>query len=338
MKKAKFTEGFKKAYNSLLSRLNTLLLKIRIKKTLFGAEKSFGAKLNVESPSSLAYRLVGGKIGRFLPLFQDLSGHLQRAGLKTNFRVYVSLTFFSTLLIAIAVFVFIPCLLVFAFQVPVFPALLFGFGGSLFSVAFSVLGFYIYPVYRADKIKRDLEDELAFATGYMAILASAGVSPEKIFHSLSNLPMPLAVSAEAKNVIRDVNLFGLDIISALENASKRSPSEMFREMLEGFIATIHSGSSLAAYLRERSKQHMKLKRISLRKFADTLSILSEFYVALLVTGPLLLIIMLAVMAMMGGGSLGALSPDLLLNIITYVGIPMGSIMFLIVLDAVSPKW
>jgi flagellar protein FlaJ len=183
-----------------------------------------------------------------------------------------------------------------------------------------------------------LEDELPFTAGYMAILASAGVSPEKIFYSLSNLSVPLTLSSAAKNVVRDVNLFGLDIISALGEASKRTPSERFREMLEGFISTIHSGSNLAAYLREKSRQYMKLKRISLRKFSDTLSILSEFYVAMLVAGPLLLIIMLAVMAMMGGGGLGMLSPNLLLSLLTYIGIPLGSVMFLIILDAVSPKW
>ncbi|MEM4701371.1 MAG: type II secretion system F family protein, partial [Candidatus Bathyarchaeia archaeon] len=240
-------------------------------------------KPKARSLQSVAYRLVGGKISRILPLFEDLSLHLQRAGLKTGFRVYISLTVFSTFLIALVTFVAVPCLLVFMFDVPVFPAFLFGLGGSLFAVSFSILGFYIYPVYRADKFKRELEDELAFTTGYMSILASAGVPPEKIFYSLSNLPIPLAVSAEAKSVIRDVNLFGLDILSALEQASKRTPSERFREMIEGFISTIHSGSNLAAYLREKSKQHMKLKRISLRKFSDTLSMLSEFYVAILVT-------------------------------------------------------
>lgn len=60
--------------------------------------------------------------------------------------------------------------------------------------------------------------------------------------------------------------------------------------------------------------------------------------SLLITGPLLFVIMLAVMAMLGGGSLGMLSPDLLLNLLTYLGIPLGSIVFLIILDAVSPKW
>jgi len=215
---------------------------------------------------------------------------------------------------------------------------MFGIGGSLFTCAFSIIGFYVYPIYCADKLRRELEDELPFTTGYMAILTSAGVSPEKIFYSLSNLSVPLTVSLEAKNIARDVNLFGLDIISALESTSKRTFSERFREMLEGLISTIHSGSNLAAYLHGKSAQYMRLKRINLRKFSDTLSILSEFYVALLVTGPLLFVIMLAIMAMLGGGSLGLLSPNLLLNILTYVGIPLGSIVFLIILDAVSPKW
>jgi len=295
-------------------------------------------KLASEKPHSLAYRLIGGKTNGALPLFQDLALSLQKAGLRINFKAYVSLTLFSTILVFFIVLVSTPCLLALIFHMPLLPAVLFGVGGSLFAVAASIIGFYVYPAYRTDKLRRYLEDELAFTTGYMAILASAGVSPEKIFYSLSNLSTPLTVSAEAKNVVRGINLFGLDVISALEEASKRTPSERFREMLEGFISTIHSGSNLATYLREKSRQYMKLKRISLRKFSDTLSILSEFYVAVLVTGPLLLVIMLAVMAMMGGGDLGILSPDLLLSIITYLGIPLGSVMFLIILDAVSPKW
>ncbi len=292
----------------------------------------------LEKPHSIAYQLIGEKTSRVLPLFSDLNSNLQRSRLKINFKAYVSLTIFTTILISLVAMILIPCLAALLFKVSLFPAVLFGVGGSLFAGAFSIIGFYAYPIYRADKLKREVEDELPFTTGYMAILASAGVSPEKIFHSISSLSVPLTISEEAKDVVRDVNLFGLDIISALEKASKRTPSERFREMLEGFISTIHSGGNLAAYLREKSGQYMKLKRISLHKFSDTLSMLSEFYVSLLVTGPLLLVIMLAVMVMLGGGSLGMLSPDLLLSILTYLGIPAGSIVFLIILDAISPKW
>ena len=294
--------------------------------------------LDFKRPHLLAYRLIGEKTERALPLFKDLDSNLQRSGLKVTFKAYVSLTLFATILISLAALASVPSLLFFAFRLPLLSAIMFGIGGSLFTCAFSIIGFHVYPIYRADKFRRELEDELPFTTGYMAILTSAGVSPEKIFYSLSNLGVPLTVSEEAKDIVRDVNLFGLDIISALEKTSKRTSSERFREMLEGFISTIHSGSNLAAYLREKSRQYMKLKRINLRKFSDSLSMLSEFYVALLVTGPLLFVIMLAVMAMLGGGTLGALGPDILLQMLTYLGIPLGSIMFLIILDAVSPKW
>jgi flagellar protein FlaJ len=287
---------------------------------------------------SIAFQLIGEKTRSILPLFQGLDSSLERSGLKINFKAYVSLTILATAIVSISALALIPLLMLNAFKVPFFPAVLFGIGGSLFALAFSTIGFCLYPTYCADKLKRALDDELPFTTGYMAILASAGVSPEKIFYSLSNLNVPLVISGEAKDIVRDVNLFGRDIISALEEKSRRTPSERFREMMEGFISTIHSGGNLATYLREKSKQYMKLKRMNLRKFSDTLSILSEFYVAMLITGPLLLVIMLAVMAMLGGSTLGMLSPDLILNLLTYIAIPLGSIMFLIILDAVSPKW
>lgn len=335
MKSNKAFEKTKTFYNSF----KALVKKIFKKFSGLKSEKSQETlELAFKRPHFLAYRLIGEKTERALPLFKDLDSNLQRSGLKVTFKAYVSLTVFATILISLAALASVPSLLFFAFKLPLLSAIMFGIGGSLFTCAFSIIGFYVYPIYRADKLRRELEDELPFTTGYMAILTSAGVSPEKIFYSLSNLSVPLTVSEEAKDIVRDVNLFGLDIISALESASKRSSSERFREMLEGFISTIHSGSNLAAYLREKSRQYMKLKRINLRKFSDSLSMLSEFYVALLVTGPLLFVIMLAVMAMLGGGSLGALGPDILLQMLTYLGIPLGSIMFLIILDAVSPKW
>lgn len=329
-----------KAYESIKRLWNRFKAMCRLS-TATSAQKtelSAKEKFTLREPHFIAYQLIGGKTERILPLFRDLDSSLQSAGLKISFKAYVSLTVLTAMLISVVVLIFVPCLFILLFNMPFLPALLFGVGSGLFAGAFSVIGFYFYPIYRADKLKRELEDELPFTAGYMAILASAGVSPERTFYSLSNLSVPLAVSTEAKDIVRNVNLFGLDIISALQEASKRTPSKRFHEMLEGFISTIHSGSNLAAYLREKSGQYMKLKRMSLRKFSDTLSTLAEFYVALLVTGPLLLVIMLAVMAMLGGGSLGILSPDLILQILTYIGIPLGSIMFLIILDAVSPKW
>jgi len=295
-------------------------------------------KMDLEKPLSMAYRLIGDKSARFLPLFKDLDQNLQKSGLRVNFKAYVSLTILASFLMTLPVAVATSVLLFFVFKVPLGSVLLFGVGGALFTWALSVVGFYLYPVYRADKHKRELDDELPFTTGYMAILASAGVSPEKIFYSISTLNVPLAASSEARDIIKNINLFGLDVISALEKASSRTPSEKLRDMIEGIISTIHTGGNLGAFLREKFKTAMKLKRLSLKKYSDSLAVLSEVYVTILLTGPLLLVIMLSVMSVLGGGGLGPLSSDLLLSLLTYIGIPVCAVIFLIILDSSSPKW
>jgi flagellar protein FlaJ len=333
--KSQITEKLKASTKRLATKLQKLSANISKPKDNLPTQET---KADLEKPLSMAYQLMGDKTTRFTPLFRDLEQTLQQSSLKINFKAYVSLTVLSSLLITAAVAVVVPVMLFFVSNMPLGSALLFGFGGALFTCAFTVIGFYMYPVYHADKHKRDLEDELPFTTGYMAILANAGVSPEKIFHSLSNLNQPLAASIEAKEVIKNINLFGLDVISALEKVSSRTPSEKFRDTLEGIISTIHTGGNLSGFLREKFKTAMKLKKLSLKKYSDTLSVLSEVYVALLLTGPLLLVIMVSVMSVLGGGGVGILSPDLLLSLLTYLLIPVCAVIFLIILDSTSPKW
>ena len=70
-----------------------------------------------------------------------------------------------------------------------------------------------------------------------------------------------------------------------------------KQVVEGFIAVVHSGGNLVKYLRNRSQQYMKLKQIALKRFSDTLAVLAEFYVTLMVAGSLIFVVMLAVMSM-----------------------------------------
>ncbi len=289
------------------------------------------------NPQVFAYNVIGRKAAQFFPLFKDLDVNLRKSGIKVNFKAYVSSVILTALLLSISALALIPMTLVFIFRFSFFSSLLFGIGASLFAGSLTIIGFYLYPIYRADSLKRNLEDGLPFTAGYMSILAGAGVLPDFIFRSLAQFGSSLAASNEARDIVRDIELFGFDVISALEAASERTPSDKFKELLEGFVATIHSGGSLAKYLRGRSRQYMKLKRIALRRFSDTLAVLAEFYVTLIVAGSLIFVVMLSVMAMLGGGGSGLLDPSLLLHLLTYVGLPIGSVVFLIILDTVSPK-
>jgi len=333
MSTSKMRKRLKRAYHRVKNALSHLFFPI----TSVVSKWIESLKLGATKPQVFAYQLVGGRATRFLPLFKDLDVNLKKSGIKINFKAYVSTVILASLLLSTSIMIFVPVLLFFIFKLSLFLSLLFGVGVSLFAGALTVIGFYVYPTYRADSLKRALEDEMPFTTGYMSILAGAGVPPDFIWRSLAQIDSSLSISNVARTVVRDVELFGFDVISALETTSKRTPSERFKEMLEGFISVVHSGGNLVKYLRNRSQQYMKLKQIALRQFSDTLGVLAEFYVTLMVAGALIFVVMLAVMAMLGSGGFGPLDSRLMLQLLTYIGLPIGSVVFLVILDMVSPK-
>jgi flagellar protein FlaJ len=266
-----------------------------------------------------------------------MNTNLRKSGMKSNFKAYVSTIVLTTLLVCLSTLTLVPIVCILVLHLSLLPSLLFGIGASFLSGALTVISFYIYPAYRKDSLKRGVENDLPFTAGYMAILADAGVPPDRIFKVVSQSNMSPAVTNTARTIVRDIELFGEDVISALNTASKQTPSQRYRDFIEGIIASIHSGGNLAKYLRNRSRQYLSLKRIALQRFSDTLGILSEFYVTVMVAGTLIFVIMLAVMAMMGGMETGLLNPQLLLSLLTYLGLPIGSMIFLLIVDIVSPK-
>lgn len=333
MKANKIREWVSKNYKRLEDALRQKLA------FLFNRSSDAPTEVGDEStkPQVFAYRLLGEKTVKLLPLFKGLDANLQKSAIKVSFKGYVSLAILMTLLASVSVAVIFPLAVLLLLRLSPFLTLLYTAGATLFAGAFSIIGFYLYPIIKADGRKRSLDDELPFTTGYLSILAGAGVPPAQMFRSLAKVDPSLATSQEAKQIVRDVELFGIDVISAMESASERTPSEKFKELLEGFIATMHSGGDLAKYLSERSGQFMRLKKIALRRLGDTMGVLAEFYVVMLVAGPLILVVMLAVMAMLGGGIQGLFNPRLMLYLLTYMGIPLGSTIFLIMLDMISPK-
>lgn len=284
-----------------------------------------------------AYRIIGNKINYFLPLFQDLEVGLHKSRMKTTLKPYVSLIILSSLLVSSILSILVLIILNYVILFNTSLSLLFGIGIGLMTGVLTIICLYAYPYYESDKVRRSLDSSMAFTASYMAILAGSGVPPDSMFRSLSKIPQKLAIVDESRTIVRDIELFGADTITALEQASKRTSSDKFKELLEGFISTIRSGGNLKSYLMIRSRQNLRSKRLALQKFSDTLGVLSEFYVTLLVAGPLIFVVMLAVMAMLGGGGLGFMDPTLMLMILTYIAIPVGSLIFIIVLDALSPR-
>lgn len=266
---------------------------------------------------------------------------LHKALIGVSYRAFVSFMFLVSILTLVVSFVcsFV-ILLLFSlmkiFSMNILSVLLWSLGISGIATFLAFLIVYIYPSFKAKNRKSDLENELPYGSSYMSILSSAGSSPDKIFHSLATTKTMPAFTNDAKVVLRDTNLLGKDMFTSIKNASERSPSSRYGLFLEGLIATIRSGGDLTQYLNDEGKELMRLRTIEVRKFLDSLGLMAECYITLLVAFPLILIIMLGVMSTLGG-SLGGISVTAIMYLLTYLVIPFLAMMVILLIDAMSPK-
>jgi len=320
---------------SLLGRL-----KGRIGGLFVEAPKRKKLKVEAEKTSTIvayshyAFRLLGGRAQLVTKYFEDLRPKLLRAGIRITLRGYVSLMMLGTtiaLLVPLAVSLFLGLLFSVAFS----GVLLLGCAFGLFGWSLSFTVFYTYPSIKAGSRSRQIEEELPYMVSHMAVLATAGVPPERIFKSVAKNERT-SVAAEMTNIVRDVDLLGRDVISALASAGDRSPSKVFSEVSEGLIATVVSGGDIQRYLYDKAKSLMELKKIKAKELSDTLSIVGESYVALLIVFPLVVMIMFTVMACVSS-TLAGLNIIMLMYLLAYILIPLMSLAIIILLDGLMPS-
>ena len=61
---------------------------------------------------------------------------------------------------------------------------------------------------------RKIEANLPLTANFMAVLASAGMPPERIFRSLANVGDEFSVGEEVRRIIADIEVLGLDLNAA----------------------------------------------------------------------------------------------------------------------------
>jgi flagellar protein FlaJ len=163
-------------------------------------------------------------------------------------------------------------------------------------------------------------------------MATTGVIPYLIFKKLAETEEFFGeISQEAKLVVKDVELLGFDFISALRNLSSATPSASLRTFIQGAITNALSGGEMGSYFVSKAREAMEENRKKFTEFIGTLGLISEVYIVGLVAAPLLIIVMFAAMMMMGGSS------PMILMVIIYAVIPLGSMLFLLLTDALTPQ-
>ena len=273
---------------------------------------------------------------RFLSEDAVLKSNLAKASMKTGFQVYVGLIIFASFITAVAAFGFVFVLLSIADFVlleKVVFSIVVGVVGGIFAF---IIG-YSYPILEMYSRGSKIDANLSHIAHFMAVLASSGMTPENVFRSLARIGKDYSVSKEVTEIIAEIELMGANLNSSLKRISDVSPSKRFGTMLNGVVSTSNMGGDLADYLNQQARKYKEEQVGKIKRFLDNLGVIAESYVAFMVAAPLMLIIMLTVFSYIGGSiTLASLSPESLLNLLTFVVIPMGVGFLILMVDSITP--
>jgi len=191
--------------------------------------------------------------------------------------------------------------------------------------------FVVYPAVMAGERKRGIERMLPYAINYMSSMAGAGVLPLELFRSLASNDIYKDVAVEARYLVRDIEVLGLNLVSGMRNLALTTPSPSLQDFLQGAITVITSGGELEPYFKIKTEQYLIENRQKQKEFLETLGLLGETYVTAFVAGPLFMIVVISIMAIMGGAEM------VFLYLIIYAIIPFGSAMFILLISSMTPE-
>ncbi|MBS3748916.1 MAG: type II secretion system F family protein [Candidatus Thermoplasmatota archaeon] len=189
------------------------------------------------------------------------------------------------------------------------------------SLVGSIATYFIFlkiPALIASGRGKKIDMNLCYALNFVAAMSSAGVTPTEIFKSLSQQSIYGEVQKEASWIYRDATLLGKDIITSIRENMHRTPSEKFKEFLQGLIVTVTSGGSLKSYFSAKSKQFMIENRQKQKQTIESLGIMAESYVTAAVAGILLLFIVIPLMMIISGDA----SQMILLYVMVFLMVPI----------------
>ncbi len=198
------------------------------------------------------------------------------------------------------------------------------------ALGFSIYRLFLYfPRSKATNRKKEIEDMLPHAAAFMLALSKGGLEPMDIFESLSEKDEYGQIAKEAGAIARNVKVLGYSPTKAIEDVADTTPSSEFRDFLTSLSSVIETGANIPEFLSRRAERYYDWMEEKQEENLEFLGILSEVYVITLGLGPIFGIVILILFGMMG-----TFLPSLL-DVIIYIFIPLGTAMFIVILDMQS---
>ena len=148
---------------------------------------------------------------------------------------------------------------------------------------------------------KKIDKHMPYAANFINTMSVAGISPAEIFEALAEVKLYGEIQKEAQKITTGINMMGVDTITALNNAIKISPSDKFKEFIQGILAVIQSGSELGPYFERCVEKYMNDDLIDRKRNLESLAIMAESFVVTVIAFPLFLVIVISIMGLTSGG-------------------------------------
>ena len=196
---------------------------------------------------------------------------------------------------------------------------------------FTTLGLlYYYPYYVAGERKREIDAMLPHALTFMYAMSRGGVNIVEVLRALAEAEDSYGeVSVEFRAIINNVDYVQEDLRTAILEEARETPSEGMQDFLEDLLNVVDTGADMEQFFLNKADVYLEKARTQQKQTLDTLELMSESYVTVFVASPIFILIILVVMSMMGGADI------MMLYAMTYLGLPMGGIMFALIIKIIS---
>lgn len=270
---------------------------------------------------TFCYRLIGARLDRTSPS-EELADRLKQSGQNVTPGLHRAVLLVTSLISGVVgafagVFIFLLLL-----KIPLWYVYTAGIAGLTAGVV--ALGFQSLLSTRISNRKTELEKELPFTLSELSVMASTGMSPIELVHRMARRNHDPAMTNEFKRIVYKTDIQGKDLISALAETAKESPSLSFREALWDIANMIHQGGDLDEYLRNKSDDVLKLKRIIQKEFIERLQTFVDMYISLVLIGVLMIAVGAFLLNAFDSTAAGIDANELLL-LLTYGMVPLATV-------------
>jgi archaeal flagellar protein FlaJ len=281
---------------------------------------TFGERLSV-----FALKIFRKPARRIASSMPGLREDILKSNLRTTPDALAALALFVTVLVSAIVAVIVVVALLLNFLLLTLAAI---------AIPMTLLLALNTPAFSKSSRSYALENELPFMVGYMEVLAGGGVSPTSTLRRIAKMDKLLpASSKEAKLILVDTDVFGLDPITALEKAANYNPNRTFSEFLYGYTTVLKTGGDAQTYVNSKLKEIMDARSSKTRRTGETIGTMAEAYVTVTAVLGISLFTLYQIQAIISHNQSGITS----ILLFAFVLIPIISGVFLWLLDGLGTK-